>query len=212
MDCKKEAAPLMHKVLDEEATELEKQRLFQHIKMCKTCEQHFEELKKSITCLLGMPKMAAPEGFTAQVMRRLPKEKHTVRVKRWFIKHPILAAVAIFIFLSAGSLFTTWSENSNDGISVEAKDGSWYIDRERNVVVIPEGEVVKGDLIIRNGGIDNKGEVEGDVIIINNGKYMASVGKVTGQIEEVDAVLEWTWYQMKSVMKKIIPQSERNKD
>ena len=51
-------------------------------------------------------------------------------------------------------------------------------------MIIPEGEVVKGDVTVRNGKLIIEGEVDGNVTVINGEKYMASAGKVTGDIEE----------------------------
>ena len=71
---------------------------------------------------------------------------------------------------------------------------------EGQTVIVPKGETVKGDIVVKNGDIVVKGEVDGDITVIN-GKYMASTANVTGQIEEVDEAFEWLWYKIKSSAK-----------
>ncbi len=72
---------------------------------------------------------------------------------------------------------------------------------QNDKVIVPEGEVVKGDVVVKNGDLEIKGEVEGNVTVINGQQYMASAGKVTGEIEEVDAIFEWLWYHIKTAAK-----------
>ena len=44
---------------------------------------------------------------------------------------------------------------------------------EGQTVIVPNGEVVKGDIVVKNGDIVVEGEVDGNVTVIN-GQYMAS--------------------------------------
>ncbi|UTW70544.1 hypothetical protein KHA80_09350 [Anaerobacillus sp. HL2] len=63
--------------------------------------------------------------------------------------NPTLVAASIFIFLMASSMFTIYSDGGND-LSVSGQ-ANLIIDKEKNVVVVPEGEIVEGDLVVRNG-------------------------------------------------------------
>ncbi|MNH35197.1 Anti-sigma-W factor RsiW [compost metagenome] len=67
-------------------------------------------------------------------------------------------------------------------------------------VIVPEGEVVKGDIVVKNGDLIVEGEVDGNVTVIN-GQYMASSAVVSGRIEEIDEVFEWLWYTIKNSVK-----------
>ena len=69
-------------------------------------------------------------------------------------------------------------------------------------LLVPEGEVVKGDVTVRNGKLIIEGEVDGNVTVINGERYMASAGKVTGEIEEINEVFEWIWYHIKRTRKR----------
>ena len=68
---------------------------------------------------------------------------------------------------------------------------------EDHTVVVPEGEVVNGDLTVRNGDVKIEGKVTGNVTVINGKQYLASAGNVTGEINEIDEAFEWLWYQIK---------------
>ena len=94
------------------------------------------------------------------------------------------------------SLSSIWSEGNKE--LVVKGDGHFIVDEERGVVVIPEGEKVSGDLIVRNGDIEIAGEVEGNVTVINGEKYLASAGQVTGEIQEINQFFSWLWYHVKS--------------
>ncbi|MFB4475921.1 anti-sigma factor, partial [Oceanobacillus caeni] len=81
-----------------------------------------------------------------------------------------------------------------------------------DTVIVPEDVVVDEDLVIRNGDLLVMGVVDGDVTIINgklinekpiNGKLMASVGEVNGELQIVDRAFEWLWFQVKTLFKNV---------
>lgn len=74
---------------------------------------------------------------------------------------------------------------------------------KNNTVIVPEGEVVKGDVTVKNGKLIIEGKVDGDVTIVNGEKYTASAGQVTGQIHEINEVFDWIWYKIKSTGKSV---------
>jgi anti-sigma factor RsiW len=136
--------------------------------------------------------------FTQAIMDRLPKEKKTVGVNRWLKGHPLLAAASLFVLLMTGSLFSSWSADSDFSVS---KQPNLVV--ENNTVTVPEGETVEGDVTVKGGTINIEGKVEGNVTVIN-GEYMASAGQVTGEVEEINEAFEWIWYQMKSLSKEVV--------
>lgn len=202
MECKKEIVSLIHKYLDEEITEIEHQKLKEHLKQCVYCQIHLNELKKSIALVQSSSHVVAPENFTQLVMKQLPQQKKSVNWKRWMKNNPILVAASIFIFLMASSMFSIWMDAGND-LSVSGQ-ANLIIDKEKNVVVVPEGEIVEGDLVIRNGSLQVDGKVNGNVTVINGQNYMASAGKVAGNIEEVNQGLEWFWYNIKLFISEVV--------
>ncbi|MCA0989533.1 anti-sigma factor family protein [Guptibacillus algicola] len=195
MKCPKEIVRMMHNVLDEEATREEQLTVQNHLKTCSDCKEHYEELKRTESFLLSSPSLKAPDGFTSKVMQQLPQEKKTVWIKRWMKSHPLMTAAVLFLVLMAGSVYSSWTSEDQ----MTALSGNLTFDQETNTVIVPEGEVIKGDLTVKNRNLEIEGKVEGDVLVINGEQYMASAGQVTGDIEEVDHILDWTWYHLRNV-------------
>ncbi|CAM4010368.1 anti-sigma factor family protein [Mesobacillus zeae] len=192
MSCPDHIVDYMHDYLDEEISEREEQELRKHLHSCSDCEQHFRELKKAIAFVQNTSHIKAPDGFTASVMAKLPKEKKKLEMSRWFKSHPFLSAASLFLMLMTGSILSTWNEDQQFSVS---KQPNLVV--ENGTVVVPKGEVVKGDVVVRNGRLNIEGEVQGDVTVINGEKYLASAGHVTGDVQEVNEVFEWIWYHIK---------------
>ncbi|MBO8156981.1 MAG: anti-sigma factor [Bacillaceae bacterium] len=209
MKCPKEIVELMHKYLDHEISKQEESVLKEHLMECEDCQDHFHELKRTEAMLKNTSHLQLSEQFTKNVMNSLPKEKKRIGFERWLKSHPIFAAAAIFFILMFTSTMTMW--NQDQQLTVSKQDNIVIQD---NTVIVPEGEVVEGDLVVKNGDLKIEGKVNGNVILINgellNGdfepssKYLASAGEVTGNIEEVNQVFEWIWYKIKQGVKQVI--------
>jgi anti-sigma factor RsiW len=199
LKCDEKIVELMHEYLDEEIDPENEMILRDHLKSCKDCETLFNEYKRTIAVVKGTSRMQAPPNFTTKVMASLPKEKKKVGMQRWLRNHPLIAAASLFIVLMTGSLISTWNQDREFSVS---KQENLVV--ENGTVIVPEGEVVKGDVIVRNGELRIEGEVQGDVTVINGEQYLASAGNVTGQIEEVNEVFDWIWYHMKRTAFEVI--------
>ncbi|SDN80423.1 anti-sigma factor [Bacillus sp. OK048] len=199
MKCEEEIVELMHEYLDEDIDPQNEMILREHLKGCKDCETLFNEFKRTIAVVKGSSRMQAPPNFTANVMARLPKEKKKVGVQRWMRNHPLIAAASLFLVLMMGSIFSTWNQEREFSVS---KQENLIV--QNDTVIVPEGEVVKGDVIVRNGKLKIEGEVQGNVTVINGEQYLASAGRVTGQIEEVNEVFDWIWYHMKKTAIEVV--------
>lgn len=197
MSCPEKYIAYMHDFLDEDIAEENEQELREHLRTCPACEQHFKELKKAIAFVQSTAHIKAPDHFTSGIMANLPKENKKIEVSRWLKNHPLLSAASLFILLMTGSLFTSWNQDEQFSFS---KQPNLVV--ENNTVIVPEGEVVTGDIVVRNGKVKIEGEVQGDVTVINGEKYLASAGNVTGEIKEVDELFEWIWYHLKTTTKK----------
>lgn len=189
----------MHEYLDEEISAEHKKKLKEHLSECAECQTHFHELEKSVALVKSIAHIAAPDDFTSKVMAKLPKEKKKVGVQRWFRHHPLLTAASLFIVLMMGSIFSTWSGGEDLSVS---KQPNLVV--QNDTVIVPEGEVVKGDVMVRNGSLRIEGQVDGNVTVINGEKYMASAGQVTGEIKEINAIFEWVWYHIKNTAKEVV--------
>ncbi|WHY67289.1 anti-sigma factor [Neobacillus sp. SuZ13] len=197
--CPEQIIELMHEYLDEEITPEHERTLREHLQSCKDCEALFNELKKTIAFVKSVSYMQAPDDFTANVLARLPKEKKKIWMQRWVKNHPMLAAASLFFILMMGSLFSTWNEDREFSVT---KQKNLVV--QNNTVIVPKGETVKGDVIVRNGKLKIEGEVQGDVTVINGEKYLASAGHVTGQIDEVNEVFDWIWYHIKKTTHDVV--------
>lgn len=194
--CPDKMVHMMHEYLDEELSQEDEKELKAHLKDCEACHTHFHELKRTIAFVQSTSHIAAPSQFTQNVMSKLPKEKKKIGMERWLQRHPLFAAAAVFLVLMGGSLLTNW--NSGDEFAFTNSD---EVVVDGQTVVVPEGEVVEGDILVRNGDLRVEGQVNGDVTVINGERYMAGAGSITGDIEEVDQAFEWLWYNIKSSFK-----------
>ncbi|MBM7599451.1 anti-sigma factor RsiW [Virgibacillus halotolerans] len=209
MDCNREYAQLMHQYLDGDLNQREEAILRLHLEGCEVCQKHFHELKRTLTFIQSTEHISVPESLSSKVMQNLPTEKKQVKYKRWFKAHPVLTAAAIFFVLMIGSVFSSWSQDSQ---LVVSKQENLVI--EGDTVIVPEGITVPGDLLVKNGDLMVKGTIEGDVTIVNGElledgnmldeeSFTASVGEVNGEFNHVDQFFEWIWYTFKNLFKGI---------
>jgi anti-sigma factor RsiW len=202
MKCKDYYEDLMQLVLDGEATEEEKKVLDNHIKECDSCRQHLQELKKVIAFVQSSSHIEAPAGFTESVMAKLPERKPVSKWKQWSRRHPILVSAAIFFLMMIASVSSLWN-NGEEQVMVTGS-GHVQIDQESGRVIVPAGEVIIGDVVVRNGQLQVDGEIQGDVLLVNSEAYYASVGHVSGEIHEVNQALDWVWYHLKGFLKEVM--------
>lgn len=193
--CPENIEDYMHDYLDDDITEEHASVLLGHIAECDECMNTFHELNKTVAFLKSTP-ITAPSGFTANVMGNLPKQSKGVIFTKWLQRNPVLIAASLFILLMGNTLFSYWGEDEKQ-FSV-SKDPNLIV--EGQTVIVPEGKIVKGDLVVKNGNIKVEGKVNGDVTVINGDNYLAGAGEVTGNIEEIDQLFEWIWYHMKSTV------------
>jgi anti-sigma factor RsiW len=199
LNCSTKFVAYMHEYLDEEISAEHEKELREHLSSCTECKIHFHQLKKTIALVQSTSHIKAPNNFTENIMAKLPKEQKKVSVKRWFMRHPLLTAAALFLILMTGSLSTSWNGDQQFSVS---KQPNLIV--QNNTVIVPEGEVIEGDITVQNGTLKIEGTVDGNVTVINGEKYLASAGKVTGEIEEVNEIFEWIWYHVKEIGKGII--------
>ncbi|KYC88486.1 MULTISPECIES: anti-sigma factor family protein [Heyndrickxia] len=197
--CSEEIILFMHEYMDGDISSEHETILKEHLQTCADCTRHFQELKKTTALIKSTPLICASSDFTAKVMAKLPKEKRKVGIKRWVTNHPFLAAASLFIILMGGSILSMW--NNNQEFSFTKKPN---LQVENHTVIVPKGETVKGDLLVKNGDLRIEGKVDGSVTVINGEKYMASAGRVTGDIKEINEMFDWLWFQIKIGAEEIV--------
>ena len=198
-NCPDHIVHYMHEHLDGDISREHELELQAHLTSCTTCQQHMNELSKVAVFVQSASHITAPSGFVEGVIARMPKETSQVGMKRWFHSHPLLTAAAMFMILMSASLFSSFNDDQQFSFT---KQPNIVVEGER--VIVPAGETVNGDLVVKNGDLQIDGEVNGDVTIINGTKYMASTANVTGDIEEINQAFDWHWYKIKSGTKDII--------
>lgn len=196
--CPERITNYMHDYLDGEISREHERELKQHLQVCANCREHMHQLSDVVAFVKSASHVEAPANFEVSVMSRLPKSKHRAGVQKWLRRHPMLAAAAMFFLLMGASVLGSYSNDQQFSVT---KQPNLVV--EGQTVIVPEGEIVKGDIVVRNGDILVKGEVDGNITVIN-GKYMASSAIVSGQVEEIDQAFEWLWYKIKSTSKNIV--------
>ncbi|MCE7793918.1 anti-sigma factor [Salipaludibacillus sp. CUR1] len=202
MACSQENQKLIHKYLDEEMTLLEKKQFEAHIMTCDECHAQLRELRKTVAIIQSASHFEAPKGFTENVMKQLPKQSKSQTWKNFMRKHPFILAAATFFLIFAVSLSAAFSDDDKE--IVVKGDGQFIVDEARGVVIIPEGESISGDLIVRNGDIEIAGEVTGNITVINGEYLLASAEQVSGEIEEINQFMDWLWFQTKSFFSEVV--------
>ncbi|ARK21467.1 anti-sigma factor [Sporosarcina sp. P26b] len=204
--CPKHVVHYMHAFLDGEITNEEEQILNEHLKSCEECRDIFEELQQTVTLFTSIDVVEAPAGFVSNVNARLPRQTIKKGPKKWFRQHPFMVAAALFLLLMSASFFSSFENEQQFSFTKQPN-----IVVEGETVVVPAGETVVGDLVVKNGNLRIEGEVDGNVTVIRGSKYMASTAVITGSSEEINEIFDWLWYKMKSVAKDIIPASKEQK-
>ena len=199
--CPERIVHYMHEYLDGEISREHELELKSHLQSCQECRNHMHEISDVVAFVKGAAHVEAPNDFTLSVMSRLPKEKSHTGVSRWFRQHPVLTAAAMFMLLMSSALFSNYN---NDQQFSFTKQENVIVEGE--TVIIPEGQVVKGDLIVKNGDVRVDGELDGNLTVINGSvidgsKYMASTANVTGKSEEINKAFDWLWYTIKDTAK-----------
>lgn len=201
--CHEKYIELMHAYLDGDIQPDEEKELKAHLKSCEACQAHMHELSDVVAFMKSAQPVTPPPDLTSNIMATLPKRNVSAGTQNWFRRYPIVSAAAVFLVFMSAMFFGNFS---NDQQFAFTKADNILI--EGDTVIIPEGEVVEGDFVVRNGDIRVEGTIEGNLTVINGriinedeietSSLMASTSVVTGEIEEIDRVFEWLWFKMKS--------------
>ncbi|WP_238554321.1 anti-sigma factor [Geomicrobium sp. JCM 19038] len=110
MSCLKHSDSI-HRYFDGEMTQIEREQLYRHLEGCSECQEHYDEVKKSIALVQSASHIQAPKDFTENVMSALPhKKKRTIAWKKWSKKHPVLVAAAVFLLFMSSMTWLNWTD------------------------------------------------------------------------------------------------------
>lgn len=204
MECR-EMLVRIHEFLDGDLDELANQLLQDHFRTCEHCRRHMYELQRAIAFVQSASHVHVPSDFTANVLAMLPAPKRAKRFSYWLRNHPFFTAAAVFFLLMTGGLSASWFERDNTLQVSSSNIDKLKIDQKRNVVVVPAGTKIDGDLVVRNGSVEVQGEVAGNVVAIEGKVLLASTAQVAGNTEEIEAVFEWIWYELRNIGNDLLP-------
>ncbi len=203
----------LHDYVDGELSDEMMEKTYEHVVSCPACQRHVDELRLITLRLEQMKDTHVPplsSQFTNDVMGKIkegkkPQPKKVRPTKRSiFRRYPFISAAAIFVLMMSALLFSEYRAPDEFAFTKQPN-----IIVEGETVIVPEGEVVEGDLIVRNGNLRIEGEVNGDVAVVKGEKYMASTAVVTGEVEEIDRAFDWLWYKIKRFF---VPSTQTEKE
>ncbi|WP_169088162.1 zf-HC2 domain-containing protein [Paenibacillus sp. PL91] len=194
----------MHDYLDGELPVEDILTLKSHLLSCPACRSRFEQLQKTDAAVFHTVEAIKPaaeydkkasELLTQRIMQQLPKKqsKQRNRIVRFIYRYPGVTAAAVFVLVMLGSFFTMWEEDTK--LIVAGEDLQQVI-IEGNTVIVPEGAHLTGNLTVENGIANVKGEVDGNVTVIDGTLNLASTGHIAGQSRTIDQALDWFWYKV----------------
>ncbi|AOZ93399.1 zf-HC2 domain-containing protein [Paenibacillus crassostreae] len=201
MDCKL-AVSLMHDYLDDDLAKEQNMMLKAHLQSCADCHMRFKELEQTEMALYSLPRHipTASKELTERILNTLPKHKEPQIWVKWMKRHPAATAAALFLVVMLLSVINVFNQDSQLVVQGNNLD---QIVIEGNTVIVPEGNVVSGDLTIENGKAEIFGDVEGNLTVIDGSLYTASTAQISGQVKSVDQALDWIWFKLSNVFSEI---------
>src|SRR5690606_2065481 len=151
----------------------------QHLSACETCRHHLDRLEQTDALIRSVQAPELPEGLTDNIMAALPRLSGRTRFMLWLKRHPASAVAVIFLLMMLGSMATLWEKDTT--LVVKGTDLDEVI-IEGDLVIVPEGSVVNGDLTVENGTLLVEGEIRGDLYVIDGTMNMASSAYIAGQV------------------------------
>jgi len=102
-----------------------------------------------------------------------------------------------FLLVMSWSLATLWEKDAT--LAVRGADLEDVV-IEGDLVLIPEGAVVDGDLIVENGRLQVEGEIRGNVTVIDGSLNLASTARIAGQVTSINEAIDYFWFRIKSFL------------
>lgn len=201
MDCK-EAILLMHDYLDGDLTGPEAVQLKEHLNGCAGCRTRFAKLEKAGALVSSLKPVYLPSHITtASIMQKLPAPAKRAAWVKWPRRHPAATVAAIFFIVMLGSFLTMWNQETQ--LVVHGSDLEQVVIKG-NTVLVPEGNTVQGNLIVENGQIEVKGNINGNLIVIDGNYALASTAHISGEITSVNQAVEWIWFKMNQIFSSFV--------
>lgn len=197
MNCK-QANPLIHEYLDATLEGPELTELQQHLLDCPECRNVLRGLEQADACLLIAPQPPIiSDGFTDRIMVALPRRSKSTAFKRWIKRHPAISVAAVFVLVMMSSFVSLW--DSENDLVVKGNDLENVI-IHGDVVTVPEGQTVHGNLFVENGQMEVFGRIDGNLVVLDGSIFTASTANIAGQVTNVNETIDRFWFKVKEFM------------
>lgn len=195
MDCK-HASTLMHDYFDGDLTHEQAVELKGHLNACPACSTRFQQLEQTEMTLfatLRHDRFSAPDALVSRIMNEIPRQHKQQLWLQVIKRHPALTAAAIFLVVMLFSALSLMKADNQLIVKVGDLD---QVVINGNVVTVPEGATITGNLTVENGKAEILGNVEGNVTVVDGSYYQASTAHISGKVKSIDQALDWLWYRI----------------
>ncbi|MGI6358965.1 MAG: hypothetical protein ACOX2K_09790 [Bacillota bacterium] len=174
MECY-QATRLLHRMQDEQIEQQCQKQLQQHLDECIHCRETEASLKQTVALLRTVSLVQAPTGFTEQVLQRLPAPDRRRQTGR------LLAVAAAVLLLLASPIYFSDTLNNPQLI---CQDRQAVIIQEGGSFIVPADAVVRGDITVYRSDLLVRGQVLGDVQVVDGEFTLLDAGTVSGNVME----------------------------
>ncbi len=197
MKCQ-EAIPKIHEYLDGDLQGGALVELNEHIALCPDCSSRLAQLEKADALMHYLPKGKVPGDLTERIMKVIPAipQKKQRPWQMWVKRHPAVSVASVFVIVMMSSFLSLWYQDAE--LSVQGAD----IDKvviEGDLVLVPEGQTLEGDLLVENGKVQVDGKVNGNITVIDGSVSLASTAYISGKVTKVNQALDWIWYKINEI-------------
>lgn len=196
MDCR-EASLGMHEYLDGTLAGNPLKELKEHIDGCSGCRERFNRLEQTEALIRIMPEPDVPRGLAEKIMMALPKPGRRTLIKRWIKRHPAVSVAAIFIMVMMSSFLSLWDKGGS--LVVKGADLEDVV-IQGDVVTVPQGSTIDGDLTVENGKLHVDGTINGNLIVVDSSYYLASTASIAGQVTDIHQTIDYFWFRVKEFL------------
>ncbi|MGM8216671.1 zf-HC2 domain-containing protein [Bacillaceae bacterium W0354] len=204
MSCEEKISSMIHQYFDNELSTNDETQLKHHLMECSDCQQHFREIKQVHENISKLEPVQVPDNLKENIMNQLPKDSKAKKYTKLLKEHPFITAAAVFFVLLLTSTLTQYYNDEH--LYLTQHEG---VITEGNVVIIPEGEVIEGDFLVKNADVIIRGQIKGDLTLINskiidenNSQYSFNQtyahSNVDGEINIIDRYASWVFYKFQS--------------
>jgi hypothetical protein len=200
----KEALYLTHEHLDLGLKNKDLLNLHSHFEQCSSCKTKHQDLLSLEKTVRSIYSSQEHVDLKPKIMSMLPSSKKTKwNTLSWLHNYPGLSVAVLFCMVMFSSFIWIWNQDREFAVKTNELD---KIIIEGQTIIVPQNQVIEGDIIVHNGNLQVEGEVHGDLIVMDGKILLASTAQFTGQSLEIDQVSQWLWYKSKKCYTWIINQ------